>query len=163
MKRSAGAPIAITALDVAGKIWACPNTMLGLAIGGVGTIAGLLTGSNPQVKFGHNAIQFLNNPVILPGEALTFGNAISYSPGTPPDRPGCYGDLDVRVGPHEEAHTYQAQVLGPFYGPAWLLGGGRTGLSNPFEAAAQRYGAGRGSWWPWPGCTRRFEHQHRNE
>ena len=140
--------IGLTALDVAGKIWTLPNTIAGLALGGAGTIAGLLTGTHPQVKFGHNAIQFLNNPLINGGEALTLGNAISYSPGVQPNSPGAYGDRDVQVGPHEEGHTYQAQVLGPFYGPAWLLGGAKT-LSNPLEAAAQRYGAGRGSWWPW--------------
>ena len=149
MHRSIGARIGDAALDVAGKIWTFPNTLAGLALGGAGTGVGLLMGTHPQVKLGHNAVQFLNNPLINKGEALTLGNAISYSPGTPPERPGAYGDPGVQVGPHEEGHTYQAQVLGPFYGPAWLLGGGKIGLSNPFEAAAQRYGAGRGSWWPW--------------
>jgi hypothetical protein len=149
VKRSAGAQIAITALDIVGKIWTSLNTTVGLAIGGVGTLAGLLAGTHPRVKFGHNAIQFLNNPLINRGEALTLGNAISYNPGVQPNSPGAYGDREIQVGPHEEGHTYQAQVLGPFYGPAWLLCGGRVGLSNPFEAAAQRYGAGRGSWWPW--------------
>ena len=57
---------------------------------------------------------------------------------------------NVTFGPHEEGHTYQAQALGPFYAPAYLLGGGFSGLEgNVFEKAAQRYGGGRGSWWPW--------------
>src|SRR5262245_26516218 len=133
MKSSTGTRIAGHALDVAGKIWTLPNTVAGLAIGGVGTLAGLLTGTHPQVKFGHNAVQFRNNPLINEGEALTLGNAISYSSSAPPEKFGSYGDPSVRVGRHEEGHTYQAQLLGPFYGPAWLLGGGRSGLSNPLE------------------------------
>jgi hypothetical protein len=148
MKRSVGARIANAALDIAGKIWTSPNTVVGLALGGVGTLVGLLTATHPRAKFGHNAIQFLNNPLINRGEALTLGNTISYGRGVGPDSLRCYGDPNVCVGAHEEGHTYQAQVLGPFYGPAWLLAGGRSGLSNPFEAAAQRYATGRGSWWP---------------
>ena len=149
VERSVAARMGRTALDIAGKIWTAPNTIAGIIIGGVGTLAGLLMGTHPQVKFGHNAVQFLNNPLINGGEALTLGNAISYGRGVGPESPGAYGDPNVRVGPHEEGHTYQAQALGPFYGPAWLLGGGKSGLSNPYEAAAQRYGAGGGSWWPW--------------
>jgi hypothetical protein len=149
MKKSVAARIANTALDITGKIWTSPNTVAGLALGGVGTLVGLLTGTRPQAKSGHNAIQFLNNPLIIRGEALSLGNTISYGQGVGPESLQCYGDPNVCVGAHEEGHTYQAQVLGPFYGPAWLLGGGRSGLSNPLEAVAQRYAAGCGSWWPW--------------
>jgi hypothetical protein len=47
-------------------------------------------------------------------------------------------------------HTYQYQALGPFYGLAYLLSGGFSGPSgNPYEQAAQNYGSGKGSWWPW--------------
>jgi hypothetical protein len=148
-KRPAAARIADNALDVAGKIWTLPNTLAGLALGGAGTIVGLLGGTHPQVKFGHNAVEFLNNPLINDGEAISLGNAISYSKSAPPEKFGSYNDRNIQIGPHEEAHTYQAQLLGPFYAPAWILAGGRSGLSNPLEAAAQRYAAGSGSWWPW--------------
>jgi len=47
---------------------------------------------------------------------------------------------------HEEAHTYQYQVLGPMFLPAYALAGGIS-ASNPFELAANRYALG-GSFFP---------------
>ena len=59
-------------------------------------------------------------------------------------------DVQNFVGLHEKAHTLQYQVLGPLYGPIYLLNGGFSGPGgNSFEQAAQDYGSGRGSWWPW--------------
>ena len=73
-----------------------------------------------------------------------------YGRDVDPEYSKAYGDPLVTFGPHEEGHTYQAQALGPFYAPAYLLGGGFSGLEgNVFEKAAQRYGGGKGSWWPW--------------
>jgi hypothetical protein len=139
-------------LDVVGKIWALPNTIVGMIYGGVGHVAGWIMGTNPQIVFDHNAIQFINNPFIRDNEALTLGNAILYGENSPPWKPGAYGDNSVNIGFHEEAHTYQYQVLGPFYAPAYLLNGGFSGPSgNPLEQAAQVYGRnrGQGGWWPW--------------
>ncbi len=65
-------------IDVVGKIWNIPNTVLGLAYGGVGHVAGWFMGTDPQIQFGHNGIEFLNNPVIAKDGALTLGNAISF-------------------------------------------------------------------------------------
>ena len=136
-------------IDIAGKIWTLPNTIFGLIYGGVGHILGIFMGLNPSISIGHNAIQFLNNPLQPYGGAITFGNTISYGAGTGPDDMGAYGDYSVNVGLHEEAHTYQFQVYGIFYGPAYLLSGGflspnqygefDTSL-NHFEQEAQDYG-----------------------
>ncbi len=50
-------------LDIAGKIWALPNTLVGLAYGGVGHVDGWVLGTNPYITFGNKAIQFYNNPL----------------------------------------------------------------------------------------------------
>src|SRR5258708_38039084 len=47
--RSFGGHLVDNALDIAGKAWTLPNTALGLAYGGVGTLAGLATGTHPRV------------------------------------------------------------------------------------------------------------------
>jgi hypothetical protein len=149
IRRSFGDRVVDNALDIAGKIWAMPNTTAGITYGALGTIAGLLAGTRPKVNLGHNAVQFLNNPLVDRTRAFTLGNAILYGRNVDPERTPAYGDPNVTFGPHEEGHTYQAQILGPLYAPAYLLGGGFSGLpGNIFERAAQRYGGGRGSWWP---------------
>jgi len=56
-------------LDLAGKIWALPDTLIGLA----GGIAGLPFGAN--ISFSDNAIVFNDYPW-GPGGAITFGNVI---------------------------------------------------------------------------------------
>jgi len=144
-------------LDLLGKVWASPYTALGLAYGGLGHLYGLATGQHPEISFGNDAVQFINNPFVNKTSAFTLGNAILYGAEQPPERPGAYGDLSVKnVGKHEQAHTYQYQALGPLFGPAYMLAGGFSGPTDPsgrpgnvFEDAAQRYGSGQGSWWPW--------------
>ena len=121
--------------------------MLGTAYGALGYVAGLLERTDPRIDFRHNGIESINNPLVREGTAVTLGNAISYGRDAGPDTWGSYGDRNVKIGPHEEGHTYQSQVLGPLFVPAWLLGGG-PGLKNPFESAAQRYGRDGGRWWP---------------
>ncbi len=131
-------------VDVAGKIWTLPNTAIGLAIGG----AGLLFGGDPP-KIGNNAIQFSNVP-FFGGGAITFGNTILYGRGVYPGDPwGRYNGAPgvFPIGVHEQAHTYQYEVMGPLYGPAWILGGGPT-ASNPWENAADNFATNTGSWWP---------------
>ena len=98
--------------DVAGKVWASPNTAIGLTAGGLGHVAGLAKGTRPRISVGNNAIQFENNPV-AGRSAVTLGNVSIYSP---------YDSVD-RSSSHEKPHTYQAQQLGPFYLPSNLLGG----------------------------------------
>ncbi|RLA13394.1 MAG: hypothetical protein DRQ59_05405, partial [Gammaproteobacteria bacterium] len=92
-------------LDVVGKIWALPNTIAGLIYGCIGPVAGWIMGTKPQIVFGHNAIQFINNPFIRDNDALTLGNTILYGSNSPPWKNGAYGDKSVNIGFHEEAHT----------------------------------------------------------
>lgn len=67
-----------------------------------------------------------------------------------PTEMGAYSDMNVQVGRHEKAHTYQYEALGIFFAPLYFKNGGLTGPSgNPFESAAQNYGSGTGGWWPW--------------
>lgn len=126
-----------------GKIWNLPNTVVGLIIG----VAGMPFGA--KIKFGDNAIEFLNYPW-GPGGALTLGNVILFK-GYVPDSSAPRYDYtaDVRVGTHERAHTYQGQVLGVLFGPAYLLAGGAFTASSPFENSADNFADLSGSWWPW--------------
>jgi RHS repeat-associated protein len=112
-----------SALDVTGKIWALPNTMIGLAYGGIGHVAGWAMETNPKMSFANNAIQFENNPLMK--SAMTFGNVIVYADSVyfqPNSQRGQY-----TLGYEEMQHTYQAQVLGPLYFPAHIASG-TTGL-----------------------------------
>ncbi len=143
-------------LDGLGKVWASPYTLLGLLYGLLGYAVGHLTFHcgwtklRPDIKIGHNALQFLNNPLTIPYAAITLGNTISYGRGTSPDHWGAYGDPTVHIGRHEEAHTFQYQMLGPFFIPIYFMCGGVIGPArNPLEYAAQNFGRGSGSWWPW--------------
>lgn len=143
-------------MDILGKLWASPYTLLGLLYGLLGHAVGWLVYGmgrrtlRPEIRLEHNALQFLNNPLTIPYAAITLGNTISYGRGTSPDHWGAYGDPTVHIGRHEEAHTWQYQVLGPFFIPVYFICGGVIGpLRNPLENAAQNYGRGSGSWWPW--------------
>lgn len=147
-----GASFGEAMLDLAGKVWALPNTVIGLAIGGVSYGAGWagyglgLVDVAPSISIGNNAIQFENIP--FGNGALTVGNTIIYGGGTAPSQMGnLYGDRRyLNVGLHEMGHTYQYQAYGPFFLPAYFLRGGIS-ATNPFEQGANNYAAG-GSWRP---------------
>jgi len=95
-------------LNVVGKVWNSLNTAIGLVYGGIGYVVGLAMGTNPSIGFGHNAIEFTNNPFGGVG-AITLGNTITYGTRmTSSDIAGYYGS-------HEQAHTYQGEILGPLY------------------------------------------------
>ncbi len=91
-------------LDLIGKAWNLPNTVIGLGFGSVGLLGGA------TISFGNNAIQFENHPLM--SGAITLGNTISYAPG--------FG-ADI-IGDHERQHTYQGQTLGLLYLPSNALG-----------------------------------------
>jgi hypothetical protein len=122
-----------------GKLWAAPNTLLGLLLG----LPSLAFGA--RIVRGHNALQFLGYP--LGSGALTLGNVVLYA-GCGPDELGAgYGVAPVPLGLHEQAHTLQYERLGPLFLPVYVLAGGISSR-NPLERAADAY-AGGGSWWPW--------------
>jgi hypothetical protein len=130
-----------TLLGLLGKIWTLPNTAVGLAIG----LLGVPFGARPG--FGNNAIEFRNFPVGSTG-ALTLGNVTLYR-NTSPDSADFWYGIFQDTGRHERAHTHQAEALGPFYLPAYLLSGRPASLQNRFERAASNFSTNRGGWWPY--------------
>lgn len=135
--------------DILGKLWASPCTLLGLLWGGAGYLLSRLGGHQPRLCLGNNAVQFIGNAGVFTRTALVMGNVIIYGRNANPVQCGVYGDACVQLGRHEQAHTYQYQVLGVLFVIIYFLAGGLRGPAfNPFERAAQRFGAGQGSWWP---------------
>ncbi len=138
-------------LDLAGKIWTAPNTLAGLLLGGVALLAGA------RVGFAHNAIVFhsvplahrafvLGNVIINPMADLDWRCATYESVARRKRDPQCAIET-VHIGKHEEAHTWQYQVLGPFFLPVYAL----TMLlpsPTPFERAADEYAKSGCGWWP---------------
>lgn len=115
-----------TAIELAGKLWALPNTLLGVALGSAGALTqeiGYLfgvTNNRPGIEIVGNAIEFTNNAFVDANTALALGNAIVYDPDWGPTEEG--GMLNSNVRNHETAHTYQSEMLGPFYLPTWIIG-----------------------------------------
>jgi hypothetical protein len=126
MERDVVRAMPAAAADLGGKAWSFPNTVVGLAYGGAGHLAGIATGTRPHVVIEGNAIQFRNNPFGGVG-AITLGNTTTYD-GDPSDPSGSWGGYNsthaAPIQEHERQHTIQAQQLGPFYLPSNLLGGG---------------------------------------
>src|SRR5206468_10563987 len=134
---------AVRILDVRGKIWTSPNTLLGLLAGAIGLAFGA------RLRFQHNALVFCRYPFGR-GGALVLGNVIlvtessldvmvtSYRTRCNPPPVECRSTCDdVHLGKHEEAHTYQYQVLGPaFLLVYWIAGIGRQ--VSALELAADR-------------------------
>ena len=118
------------ALDIAGKIWALPNTILGAVYGGIGHVIGEIGNvmgfysAEPTISFDNNAIQFENNPFAAAG-AITIGNTITYG-GSQYD-PGFDGNIMYL---HEMPHTIQSQFMGPFYLPAHAVFGAAAAIFN---------------------------------
>jgi RHS repeat-associated protein len=128
-------------LDVLGKIWTLPNTLLGLTLG----FLTLPFGGNISIE--HNAIVFNNFPI--GSRAFTLGNTI-FNPDPSLNSPnsGYTPGATMQTGAHEEAHTYQYEVLGPLFLPvyfiSWLFLGDQAKI--PFENAADRYGRTGKDW-----------------
>jgi len=109
-------------MSLLGKLWALPNTLLGLAVGAVAVMLGA------RAQAGRNAIEFLDQPFVglLGKSAITLGNTIHYAPGRDADHlvPRYDGRSLVRLGDHEQAHTRQYERWGPLflfaYGWSWL-------------------------------------------
>lgn len=109
-----GRPSAVASL--VGKIWNLPNTLVGVLYASAGYAAGKagyalgLSTEEPSFKLDSNAIASIYNPFGGVG-AITLGNVVTYS------------DNGKQMAPHENAHTFQGQTLGPLYLPANIIGG----------------------------------------
>lgn len=111
---SSGSSNPFGVLDILGYIWNLPNTIIGSAIGLTGHVLGemrnmLGLGPDPGISFGHNGIEFTDNPFIPAGAGMTIGNIIMYGSANGPSE----------IGGHEEQHTYQGAFLGPLYLPTY--------------------------------------------
>ena len=137
-----GASFGEATLDLAGKVWALPNTIIGTVVG----LAGVPFGAD--TRFTNNAIWFENYPL---GEgAVTIGNAVISSPGWGAnDTRIAYGVMQ-NIGLHEMGHTFQYQALGPLFFPMYVASGGAFTGSSAFEQGATRYATTSKGWWPWP-------------
>jgi hypothetical protein len=121
---------------IAGKAWNAPNTLLGLAYGAIGMLAGGLAhrlgrqAGAPRLFWRGNAFQFTRNPLGGLG-AITLGNAViwigdPYDPADavwrgPDGRPALENGHSYPE--HERQHTIQGEQLGPLYLPSNLAGG----------------------------------------
>lgn len=139
----------LRALQGLGALWTLPNSLVGLAAG----LAGSVAGARAYWSRRECALVFRRWPW-GPGGAITFGMVILHTGDnldglclTYEHRAGRCEHPRVRLGDHERAHVFQYMVLGPLFLPLYLLCGG-VSVRNPFERAADRYAiTGRG-WWP---------------
>jgi RHS repeat-associated protein len=136
----------LSALDLAGKAWTSPNTAIGLIMGSANFVAGLVSGTHPEIAIDNNAIQFIGLPWGS-GGALTLGNVQQYTDSDPSTSGPRYdgGPGSVLFGPHEEGHTYQYEALGPFFLPYYFINGGIS-PNNPLEISADNYSQNGGHW-----------------
>src|SRR5436190_23683720 len=75
-------PAGVRAL--AGDVWNLPNNVIGLAYGGLGTLAGEIGHAvapsrvrKPDIRYGAGKVEFVNNPLAAAG-AITIGDNIVY-------------------------------------------------------------------------------------
>lgn len=143
-----------------GRAWTFSNTIIGLTAGAIGTGINALIGEDTEIIYDWNAINFINTHFYkigkminsnMTGGAITFGNIELYSKDTyPNDLTLPYLSSDailnqklskikhLEFSTHEEAHTYQYQHYGPFYGIFYLSGGFASG-DNKLELDADQY------------------------
>ena len=139
----------LRALQVCGIVWALPNTLIGLVLGGVG----LAFGAHAHLRRSDFALVFHHWPW-GPGGALTLGNVILHTGDTLDatcityaHRAGLGEEPEILLADHERAHVYQYMTLGPLFLPLYLLCGGIS-VRNRFERAADRYAREGRGWWP---------------
>jgi RHS repeat-associated protein len=125
--------------DLVGKIWNLPNTIIGLTA--ELALAPFAYANGGGFQFGNNSIQLVGVPFF--GGAITIGNTQLYfgtgEYASDPSQDQTYGETGVNTGLHEQFHTYQQQLLGVLFWPAYVLTGPIANLNNPFEAAAQDF------------------------
>ena len=113
--------------SVLGKIWALPTTIVfGLPFGLLGAC---LAPREIRIRIEHNAICFYNHPLLRGNAgAVTLGNVIAFQENGPHFR-------GIEIGEHERQHTLQAEMLGIFYIPLYLIFMPKYGCSksHPME------------------------------
>jgi hypothetical protein len=137
------------------KAWNLPNTVIGLAWGGLGKVVDVVSGRNQMtVDFGNNAIQFHNHP--WAGTAETLGNTIHYAGGENSANSWIPQEGHT-VAQHEIKHTYQGEQTGPLYLPliaisyglSYLIDGPSAYFHGPtsfMERGPQTYGQNNKIW-----------------
>jgi hypothetical protein len=145
-----GRRVASGAMDIAGRIWAFPNTIIGLAFGGAGTIFGV----RPVWDSVNGILHFTDMPSWLTPSSMSFGHAHVYGKESYKKLDGTFevNRVNIPVVREETLHTSQATVLGSTYLPLYglsMLGsvvtGGGTHNHNLLEMGPE---SGRGLW-PW--------------
>ena len=136
-------------VQVLGALWTSPNSLIGLA----GGTLGMLAGARVRWSSRDCALVFQHWPW-GPGGAITLGNVILHTGSdlgvacrTYAHQAGFAVEPSIRLDDHERAHVYQYLVLGPLYLPVYLLCGG-VSVHNPFERAADHYACYGWGWWP---------------
>jgi len=109
-----------------------------------------------KITISNNAINFITSFNL--GGAITFGNTVIYAmEGKGPEYNIVRYDesrrikmpIGMNIGMHEEAHTYQYQLLGILFFIPYLLSGGMW-KPSPMEHAADNYSnSDRKDGWFW--------------
>lgn len=121
------------AREVVGQANNLPNTILGLAYGGLGMGVGRVlyeldpTRQVPRVISHNGRTQFFDNPFAGVG-AITLGEVTLYNDDPYSDQgrdawSGVEASEGHPVWEHEQQHVIQGRQLGPLYLPSNLLGG----------------------------------------
>jgi len=104
-------------MNLPGKLWGLPNTLVGCAA----LLPALARGA--RLRFANNALEVIGHPWMLAHGAIALGNVILYGRAVRPDTPLGAG---VTLGDHERQHTFQSERLGPLYLPLHLWYGLRA-------------------------------------
>jgi hypothetical protein len=132
------------------RIWALPNTIIGLAYGGIG----MIFGAKPVWDSSAGILRFTNMPRWMMPSALSLGHVQVFGKGYYQNQDGtdAVNRFSVPVVTEETLHTRQAEVLGPLYLPLQglsmgvsLLTGGGTHDNNLLEMGPERNNGP----WPW--------------
>jgi len=108
-------------LDIIGKIWASPVTLSAALVGLILVGLSRLIYGEGKITISNNAINFITSFNL--GGAITFGNTVIYAmKGKGPEYTFKTKDgSKMNMGMHEEAHTYQYQLLGILFFIPYLL------------------------------------------
>lgn len=136
-------------LTILKKIWALPNTLIGLVYGIIGLFAGAKMHWDNEI----GVLRFTKIPRNVLRSAISLGHVQLFSVGYFKTPGGSYtgNRLGTPVAEEETWHTRQAEVLGPFYLVFYLVGliislaTTNTTHHNNFMEKGPEHGAGL---WP---------------